>query len=100
MAVWLRPVPGRLTYAGAVMPSGQERLCSSVQLFRGYRIRRSPSVRLFESPCVVFLGPDVEHVNAVFEADAAVCCVVSGRPTIMQRNCTCADIEQQEAPKV
>ena len=27
-------------------------------------------------------------------------CVVSGRPTIMQRNYTCTDIEQQEAPKV
>ena len=38
-------VPGRLIYAEAVSPSGQERLCSSVQLFRGFRVRRTPRLQ-------------------------------------------------------
>ena len=34
-----------LIYAEAVSPSGQERLCSSVQLFRGFRVRRTPRLQ-------------------------------------------------------
>ena len=36
------PVHDRLIYAEAMSPSGQERLCSSVQLCRGYHVRRTP----------------------------------------------------------